>query len=192
MTDTIYNAIIAVLFDMNNCTLRQSSLIPGWLSQGGGKAHPESSEISETLRKTIRGGDQVIRYNIGDDGQYGGTYDLEDSLNVCQFPHKPTVVDYSPRIKAKAEDDREREALLQSLGSRPTTALPVVSASDFAGLLEDLHNANTMLKKADMLEIWSRFFSDDMRTKLLKLAEALRSNDDETARRLISAICGVA
>ena len=106
MTDTIYNAIIAVLFDMNNCTLRQSSLIPGWLSQGGEKAHPESSEISETLRKTILGGDQVIRYNIGDDGQYDGTYDLEDSLNVCQFPHKPTVVGYSPKIKAKAEDEK--------------------------------------------------------------------------------------
>lgn len=189
MTDTIYNAIISVLFDMNNCTLRQSSLIPGWLSQGGGKAHPESSEISETLRKTIRGGDHVIRYSIGDDGQYDGTYDLEDSLNVCQFPHKPTVVDYSPKIKAKAEkDDEERESLLRSLGSRPTVTFPAVSASDFAGLLEDLYNADTMPRKADMLEMWSAFFHDDMRETLKKLAEAIRKNDRETARRLIATI----
>lgn len=133
----------------------------------------------------------MIRYEIGDDGQYGGTYDLEDSLSVCRFQCSPSVVDCSFFDKEDDEDD-EREALLQSLGSRPTTAFPIVSASDFAGMLVDLNNAKTMLEKADMLEAWSAFFHDDMRGKLQQLAEAIRAKDEATARRLISAICGVA
>ena len=133
----------------------------------------------------------MIRYEIGTDGQYGGTYDLEDSLNVCQFQCRPSVVDYSSEINAE-KDNGEREALLQSLGSRPTSSFPAVSASDFAGLLQDLHNANTMLGKAEMLETWSGFFHDNLRDLLVELAEAIRAKDEATARRLISAICGVA
>lgn len=128
-----------------------------------------------------------------------GTYAIEDSLNVPHFRQRPTIVelkfeaeqlnDVEVEQTETQEEAEEREMLLRKLGSRPTSCPKAIGASDFAGMLQDLHAANTPKAKAEVLTIWSDFFYDEMKDILVELAEATLKGDVNTARSLIARIC---
>ncbi|MDO4730438.1 MAG: hypothetical protein Q4A96_04575 [Candidatus Saccharibacteria bacterium] len=123
---------------------------------------------------------------------YQGTYDFEDSLYAPHFILDPITIEFER--EPDGDDDRINDneldmTLVAQLGSRPTNFPRAFGAADFAGMLEDLASADSMIEKAEMLSFWSQCFHGTMAEQLANLAEAIKTSDEATARKLIAKIC---
>lgn len=126
-----------------------------------------------------------------------GTYGFEDTLKVPMFRFKPTFVECECLVDEEelqttemSQDEKfERELLLRRLGSTPTNCPRTIGAADFAGMLDDLRNAETTEEKVLTLHTWAEFFQGTLREEMLELASALESKDESEVRRLIARIC---